>query len=95
MPRLKRTLSKDIQNAAARAAGIESIDPSLDLGNGMSLEAFKTTIEDARAKQAAYNTLLSQADEAKNIFELAEQSTKDFSERMLAAIAAKHGSQQQ
>lgn len=91
MPRLKRTASKVIQNASARAAGIESIDPALDLGNGMSLAAYKAVIEDARVKQAAYNTLLSQADEAKNVFETTEESAKDFSERILAAIAARYG----
>lgn len=91
MPRLKRTASKVIQNAATRAAGIESIDPALDLGNGMTLAAFNAAIDDARAKQAAYNTLLSQTDEAKNVFETTEEFTKDFSERILAAIAARYG----
>ena len=88
MSRLKKTTSKTILNAATRAAGLESIDPTLDLGAGNRLEDFKAVIEDARTKQDAYNTQLSQVDEARNLLQEAELKTGDFSERMLIAVAA-------
>jgi hypothetical protein len=60
MPRQKRTASRVIQHAATRAAGLESIDPKLNLGNEMTLAAYKDAITEALGKQAAYNTLLAQ-----------------------------------
>ena len=91
MSRLKKTTSKTILNAAARAAGLESIDPVLDLGAGNKLEDFNALIEDARTKQAAYNTLLSQADEARNLMKVAERKAGDCSECMRIAVAAQYG----
>ena len=91
MPRQKRTASRVIQIAAARAAGLESIDPKLNLGSEMTLAGYRGAIAEALEKQAAYNTLLAQGDEAKNLFESAETKTRDFSDRMLAAVAAKFG----
>jgi hypothetical protein len=91
MSRKKRIISNVIQKAAARAAGLESIDPALDLGVGMTLELYQSAIAEARAKQAAYNTLLSWGDEAKNELEAAEAKTANLSDRMLAAAAAKFG----
>lgn len=91
MPRLKRTASKVIQNAAARAAGMESIDPLLDLGGEMTLADFKDLIAFALERQASYNTLLAASDEAKFLLEAAEYNVSDRSERMLAAVAAKYG----
>ncbi len=91
MPRLKRTASKVIQNAAARAAGLESIDPKLNLGGEMTLAGYKDAIAEALEKQAAYNTLLAQADEARNLFEAAEGKTSDLSGRILAAVAGRFG----
>jgi hypothetical protein len=91
MSRLKKTTSKTILNAAARAAGLESITPALDLGSGNTLAAFKTAIDEARTRQDTYNTLLSQADEARNLMKSAELKAGDFSKRMLAAVAAQYG----
>ena len=91
MPRLKKTTSKMIQNAAARAAGMESINATLDFGNNLTLAAYKAAITDAQAKQSNYNTLLSQVDEAKNVFQAAEATVGDLSDRMLAAAAARFG----
>lgn len=91
MSRIKKTTSKMILNAAARAAGMESINPTLDLGAGNSLAAFKTAIDEARVRQDAYNTLLSQADEARNLMKTAELKAGAFSKRMLAAVAAQYG----
>ena len=91
MSRLKRSVSKIIQNAATRASGLESISPDLDLGNGLTLAAYQAAIDDARKKQDEYNTLLSQSDEAANVFDTAERNLRDLTERMLLAAAAKYG----
>ena len=91
MARLKRIVSKVIRNAAARAAGMESIDPPLDFGHALTFAVYQAAVVDARAKQAAYNTLLSQVDEARLVFEAAEAGVGELSARMLAATFAKFG----
>jgi len=91
MARRKKTSSSVLDASQARAAGLESIDPQLDLGGGLTHAAFKTTITDTQAKLTAYNTLLSQADEAANQFALAESKLRDQHDRMLAGVAARYG----
>lgn len=92
MARIKKQSSGTLEQAAARAAGLKSIDPLLDLGNGLTLAAYVALIESAQAKLSAYNTCLSQADEASNAFQAEEAKVADMSERMLAGVKAKHGS---
>ena len=91
MSRLKKTSSAVIEGAGARASGLSGIDTALDLGGGLELAAYKTAIADAQSKLSAYNTLLSQADEASNAFEAAEDKVRDLSDRMLAGVAARYG----
>ena len=91
MSRLKRKVSKVIRNAAARAAGMKSIAPTLDFGADLTVLEFETTVGEVREKQANYNTKLSEADEARNVFEAAEARLADLSGRMLAAAAARFG----
>lgn len=47
MPRLKQN-SEIIDRATARLAGMKSINTNLDLGKGITAEAFSATIELAR-----------------------------------------------
>ncbi|MBC6435053.1 hypothetical protein FM036_34440, partial [Nostoc sp. HG1] len=61
MARRKRT-SIVLEKAVRRAASINSIDPSLDLGNGLTLPAFSILIETMRTRENAYNSSLSTLD---------------------------------
>jgi hypothetical protein len=91
MARVKKTSSLILERAAARAAGLESIDSALDLSNGLTLAAYRTAIADTNTKLGTYNTLLSQVDEAQNAFRLTERQLGDMSDRMLAGVAARYG----
>jgi hypothetical protein len=91
MARVKKQSSLKLELANTRAAGLESIDPALDLGNGMTLVAYRAKITDTATKLSAYNTKLSEADDAQNAFQEAELVLADMSERMLAGAAAKYG----
>ena len=51
-----------LEKAMRRAAGINSINPNLDLGNGLTLPAFTSLIETMRTRENAYNTALSNLD---------------------------------
>lgn len=91
MARRKKTSSLVLEAAAARAAGLESIDAALDLGGSLTLASYKTAIADAQTKLNAYNTLLSDVDEASNAFETSESAVREISDRMLAGVAARYG----
>ena len=58
--RLKRK-SKAIEKARKRLAGLESIDPNLDLGNGLGTASYKAVIEALETDLDKYNTQLSDA----------------------------------
>lgn len=44
-----------LQKAVRRTAGMNSIDPNLDVGNGLTLSAFSTLIETMRTKENVLN----------------------------------------
>jgi len=56
MARRKRS-SKAIEKAERRAAGLASIDPALDLGHGLTLGAYRVTIDETQGKLEAYSQL--------------------------------------
>jgi len=87
----QKKLSPFLEGAQQRLTALSSIDPALDLGNGLTLAAYRAEVTSAQAKQDAYNALLSQVDQAYNEFLAAEKSIRDLSERMLAGVASKYG----
>jgi hypothetical protein len=80
-----------LDKAQRRIAGLKSIDPSLDLGNGLTIQAFSTLIEATRQKVEAYNTALSVVDQSYNNSLEAEQLLSELSERMLTGVVSKYG----
>jgi hypothetical protein len=90
MARSKRT-SKTIIKAERRAAGIESISPDLDLGNGMTLKSYQADIEQARDREIEYNKMLSSLDKFYNEMLDSERQLADRSSKMLQAIAIVYG----
>lgn len=90
MARMKKT-SKTVEAARARLAGLKSIDPVLDLGNGVTAAIYESKIEGTETDLSKYNTTLSLADEDQNKFETSEKDLKDYHERVLLAVAAKYG----
>ncbi|MCE9646687.1 MAG: hypothetical protein K8S20_11875 [Chloroflexi bacterium] len=87
----QKKLSAILEKAAQRHSALTSIDPALDLGNGLTLAAFRAEIENARALQDEYNALLSQVDGTYNRFQEAEISVRDLSQRMLAGVGVRFG----
>ena len=90
MARIKKT-SKVIESAHSRLAGLKSIDPNLDLGNGITIKDYEKKINDTAAALEAYNTTLSIADEQGDTFEVSEDDLKDYHERILLGVGSKYG----
>lgn len=80
-----------LEKAERRIAGLRSIDASLDLGNGLTMEAYTQLIEDTRSKLSTYNTTLSSVDKIYSDVLDAEQTLSDFTECMLMGVATKYG----
>lgn len=90
MARTKKT-SKMIEEAKVRLAGLKSIDLHLDLGNGITVQAFEKKIDDTDASLETYNTTLSLVDEQKDTFGQNEKDLKDYHERILLGVGSKFG----
>ncbi|MEH1928796.1 hypothetical protein [Nostoc sp.] len=90
MARRKRT-SLVLERAVRRAASINSIDPSLDLGNGLTLPAFSTMIETMRTRENAYNSALSSLDKLYREMLETEDELGDMTEHMLMAVGTRYG----
>jgi hypothetical protein len=90
MARRKRT-SLVLERAVRRGASINSIDPNLDLGNGLTLPAFLTLIETMRTRENAYNTALSTLDKLYREMLETESKLGDMTEHMLMAVATRYG----
>lgn len=90
MARQKRT-SPIAEAAGVRADSLESIDPALDLGNGLSVGSYRSAIAAVLVKLSAYNTKLSELDGVLNGLEAGEKELADLSERMLTGVATKYG----
>lgn len=87
----QKKLSPFLEGAQQRLNALSTIDPALDLGNGLTLAAYRAEVTSMQAKQDAYNALLPQADQAQNELLAAEKAIRDLSERMLAGVASKYG----
>jgi hypothetical protein len=90
MARKKRT-SPAVGRATKRAAGLASIDPKLDLGNGLTLDAFNAAITAHSGNVESYNTDLSNLDVALTNIKANEKALDQLSTRMLKGVASKFG----
>ena len=87
----KKRSSRMIVKMRSRVTGFKSIDPKLDLGNGLSAKTFAEKLDELLEMQASYNTVLADADVLKNRLNAAEKAISEYSERVLLAVAAKYG----
>lgn len=90
MARQKRT-SQTLEKSDRRAAAMASIDPQLDLGNGLTLPAFLTLIETMRTKENTYNSALSNLDKLYREMLETESQLGDMAEHMLLGVATRFG----
>ncbi|MBE9138106.1 hypothetical protein IQ254_13070 [Nodosilinea sp. LEGE 07088] len=90
MPRKKRS-SPVLERGERRAAALKSVSPSLNLGDGLTLENYMLQLELWRSQLATYNESLSFADRALSTVRDTEKELRDLSEPMLIAVAAKYG----
>ncbi len=91
MSRRKKKRSITLDKARSRQAALLSVNTKLDFGNGLTTAAFDKLLDDAQKSLKAYNTLLSETDQAYNSFQSLEKALADMSDRMLTGIATQYG----
>jgi len=90
MPRQK--LNSDLLNKAnQRAVSLQSIDPQLDLGRGLTLNAYLAAIDQHKTNLDDYNRMLSAIEQLSRAVEESEKTLKDLTERMLLGVGAHYG----
>lgn len=87
----RKKASAILNKAEKRLASIKSIDPKLDLGNGMTAAWYEKEVIKLRQHIEQYNTMLSQVDDAANAIETAEKQLSSASENMLMGVKIKFG----
>ncbi|BAY20589.1 hypothetical protein NIES2100_03310 [Calothrix sp. NIES-2100] len=90
MARIKRS-SRILSNAEKRLASIESIDSSLDVGEGLTVENYTKKIEKLRQSVKTYNRTLSTIDNLLTQIIEEEKDLADYSQKILGGIAYKFG----
>jgi uncharacterized protein YukE len=101
MARRKRN-SSVLERADRRIKSLQSISVKLDFGvraasrrEGLTIQAYTTTINDLRSKLAAYNTALSTIDKLTDDVNNAEKVVIAISEKMLLGVASRYGKNSQ
>ncbi|NDJ19409.1 hypothetical protein [Myxacorys almedinensis] len=90
MPRQKRN-SQTLERAQQRAVSLQSIDPALHLGRGLTLEEYGRAIALHKTQLDDYNRTLSAIEQLAIAVDASEKALKDLSERMLLGVGALYG----
>jgi hypothetical protein len=91
MSRKKKHTSAVLEKAQARLAALKSINPSLDMGNGLSVEMYGQLVDDGRQRLEAYNITLSTVDQTYTSLMDFEKVMAEWTERMLLGVASTYG----
>lgn len=91
MARRKLGRVLDLEKGKKRLAAVKSIDPALDLGNGIEVLKYETEVTKMDTKLQAYNTALSTVDGLYNECVAQRDVLKDWNERVLTGVATKYG----
>lgn len=88
---LKTRGSEALNKAQRRLALLKSIDNNLDLGHGLTVDAYTLKIEESRARLEAHNILLSDLQESRLALTQIDRDLAEMSERMLTGVSTKYG----
>ena len=83
--------SAAVDKAQLRLALLKSVDENLDLGHGLTIEAYNHLINTTRAVLEAHNTLVSNLEESRKTVTQMDKALSEMSERMLSGVATIYG----
>ncbi|MBD2486995.1 hypothetical protein [Aulosira sp. FACHB-615] len=88
---LKTRRSAAVEKAQLRLALLKSISENLDLGHGLTIEAYNNLINNTRAILESHNTLVSNLEESRKTLTQMDKALSEMSERMLSGVATVYG----
>ncbi len=88
---LRTRSSAAVDKAQLRLALLKSVDENLDLGHGLTIEAYNHLINTTRAVLEANNTLVSNLEESRKTVTQMDKALSEMSERMLSGVATVYG----
>lgn len=91
MARQKRGLTSAVRTALKRLAGLTAIDPTLDLGHGLTVADYQTAIQDFESGIADYNAMLSNVDAKSNDLDRLSELVGELNHRIMAAVGSAYG----
>lgn len=91
MARKKLSRVRDLEKGTTRLASVKSIDPEIDLGNGITAANYEAEITLLSTKLANYNTALSTIDDLYNECIAQIDVVRDWNDRVLTGVATKFG----
>ncbi len=91
MAKTKKNPTAVMNELEQRIAGMKSIDKSLDLGNGVSVDAGVVLFSAAQTALNDYNEALAAADDKLNDFGDADKAAQAFNKKILPAVGLKYG----
>jgi len=74
-----------------RLAGLKSIAPKVDLGNGLTAASFEKEVNEFRRTVEAHNVMLSQVDDSANKIQQMEKKLSISAENVLIGVKFKYG----
>jgi hypothetical protein len=90
MPCPKKT-SSVLKKTEQQTIGFQSIDPTLDFGDSISLKHLTELTGELRNELNQYNQMLNTLDSAKEKIEVLEKSIREVTERLTNGVASKYG----
>lgn len=91
MARQRKTTTSAMSDAEQKVAGLKSISPTLDLGNGVSVAAGNAVLAEMRAALEDYNSSLAVADEKLNVLNAKDRLARAFNKKVLPAVGLEFG----
>ena len=86
-----RRKSVAVMAAENRLSGLKNIDPTLDMGNGMSVQGYQTEIDGTSTRLSEYVNAVAKADAARVVLRDSEAALNDFSDLIMRAVSVNYG----
>lgn len=91
MARRRKKATEEMRELRQKIAGMKSIDPNFDAGNGVSVEAAEALINEAEAALEDFNQSVATTDEKDNFFGGKNKQVRAFNKKVLPATGLKYG----
>ncbi|UBF30273.1 hypothetical protein K9N68_34215 (plasmid) [Kovacikia minuta CCNUW1] len=87
----KKRRSRVLEKAQSRLSGLQSINPAMNLGSGLTLQGYADLLQFSSTQLQNHNAALAEADRTRIEFAQTEASVSALSSRILSAVAAAYG----